>query len=371
MLSEIDKRKEKYEEDCLNKAIQLAMSKRAMTRNIMKMLSGQTIKRERNDRPDIIRLYRSDNPAESDTYIGIEHFMIDQIVEISGKKQGSLRAKHLAYINKIHNHEIAILSNDQGVPEKTYYKLIDSILELATVVNKSGYKELLVSLKQNLSHHHQKVKEYRGAISSVAGNYPIKLALLLEIQSYFPTVFLNNGRNVIHNSDGLMPMFREVVDELEKVDCSLVDYIILYIKNASNENVSNVIAVNAGQVVQDLRRQSIPIYEYFEPNYELRVKDYQIVKSENERYHISNLVFRGNNLKIEDYFSALRKAYIVRRQGKPFATTRDIQMMLYAYSKKIDFSTGSDKQILRQMNSVNYKEVLKLFVEFENKYPIK
>lgn len=46
-------------------------------------------------------------------------------------------------------------------------------------------------------------------------------------------------------------------------------------------------------------------------------------------------------------------------------------MMLYAYSKKIDFSTGSDKKILRQMNSVNYKEVLKLFVEFENKYPIK
>ncbi len=38
MLSEIDKRKEKNEEDCLNKAIQLAMSKRAMTRNIMALL---------------------------------------------------------------------------------------------------------------------------------------------------------------------------------------------------------------------------------------------------------------------------------------------------------------------------------------------
>lgn len=63
-----DSKKEQNEEKCLDEAIQLAKNKRAMTRNVMNMLSGATIKRAKNDRPDIIRVRHSNNPNEDDVF---------------------------------------------------------------------------------------------------------------------------------------------------------------------------------------------------------------------------------------------------------------------------------------------------------------
>lgn len=63
-MSENDRKKELNEEKCLDDAIRLAKNKRAMTRNIMNMLSGTTVTRAKNDRPDIIRVWHSNNPNE-------------------------------------------------------------------------------------------------------------------------------------------------------------------------------------------------------------------------------------------------------------------------------------------------------------------
>lgn len=44
-MSKNDRKKELNEENCLDDAIRLAKNKRAMTRNIMNMLSGTTVTR--------------------------------------------------------------------------------------------------------------------------------------------------------------------------------------------------------------------------------------------------------------------------------------------------------------------------------------
>lgn len=370
-LSSIDAKKERHEEECLDAAIQLSKSKRAMTRNIMRMLSGATVNRDKNDRPDIIRLWHSNKPDEPDMYIGIEHFLVDQVTKTKGKKLKSVGAEYRSHIQQTYEVGHAAIENGQEIPEENREKLATDVFKLAAATNESGYDELLQALKNSLRPHAERAAAYRQEIQKYAGNHPIKLALLVEIRCYFPHLFLNNGRSVQPNTDCLMPMFREVVDELEKVDGSLVNYIVLYITNTVDKSKTTVIAVEAGRVTQCLRSQSIPIYEYCGTDVDLHYTTPQCIKTDDGNYKFGySITHAPDAARMDKYVPALKAAYTARHEGKPFAASRNIQSYLYAFGGKIEFATDPNDDLLFSVNDTDQEEILRRFDEFTAKYPV-
>ena len=370
-MSENDRKKELNEEKCLDDAIRLAKSKRAMTRNIMNMLSGTTVTRAKNDRPDIIRIWHSNNPNEGDIFIGIEHFLVDQAIEIRKKKNKSVGAECRSHIRRSYEAGHSAVEKSQSIPDEVKEKLVNDAFKLAMVTNESGYEELLESLKTNLTAHAKRAKAYRDEIQKFAGNHPIKLALLLEIHCYFPHLFLNIGHTTSPNVNGLMPMFSEVVDELEKVDAAFVDYIILYIKNMVDKSKANIIAVKAGSVTKDLRSQAIPIYKYCGEKNGLKFTNVQCEKTNDEGYQYHyNIKYADNIDQMEMYVPALKAAYTAFHQGKAFAAPRNIQSFLFSFGNDVEFSSNPDNDLLFSVHGIDKTEMLRRFDEFTAKYPI-
>lgn len=371
MLSVNDSKKEQNEVKCLDEAIQLAKNKRAMTRNVMSMLSGATIKRAKNDRPDIIRVWHSNNPNVDDVFIGIEHFLVDQTTKKRGKKSESIGAECRNHIWR--SYEAAHDAREQGqkIPEEITEKLVKDIFKLAMAANESGYEELLASLKINLTTHAKRAKEYREEIQKVAGKNPIQLVLLLEIQCHFPHLFLNYGHRTFPNKGHLMPMFREVVDELETVDSNSVDYIILYIKDTVDTQLKNVIAVKTGNVAKSLHKQAIQIYEYCGMDADLQFVNIKYEKVNDDGYHFNySIKHSANATQMEAYIPALKSAYAAIHQGKPFATTRNIQGFLCAFGKNVKFSSNPDDDLLFSVYDTDAEEILRRFDAFTAKYPV-
>ena len=54
--SKNDAKKELQEEGILLNAIRLSKTKKKLTRDILSMLNGESVSREKNDRPDIIKV---------------------------------------------------------------------------------------------------------------------------------------------------------------------------------------------------------------------------------------------------------------------------------------------------------------------------
>ncbi len=369
-MSTNDSKKEQNEEKCLDEAIQLAKSKRALTRTIMNMLSGETAKREKKDRPDIIRIWHSNDPNEDDTYIGIEHFLVDQTIKKQAKKSESLGEEYRNHIWQSYEAAHDAMEKGERIAEEIEEKFVKDVFGLAKSTNESGYEELLKSLKTNLTAHAKRAPKYREEIQKIAIKAPIRLALLLEIRCYFPHLFLNHGRNVIQNMEGLMPMFREVVEELKKVDGKMVDYIILYIKNTSDKKKKNIIAVRTKDIEKDLRKQAIPVYEYCGMDADLQFDD---IKNEkvNNGYHCKySIRHSANATQMEAYIPALKLAYAAIHQGKPFATTRNIQGFLYAFGNNVEFSSTPDDDRLFSVYGKDAEEIRRRFDEFTTKYPV-
>lgn len=370
-MSKNDRKKELNEENCLDDAIRLAKSKRAMTRNIMNMLSGTTVTRAKNDRPDIIRVWHSNNPNEGDIFIGIEHFMVDQVIKIKKSRIDSVGAEYRSIIQKLYTAGHNALQSGQEIPEKIRDKFVNNVLALSAATGESGYAELMASLKKNLHSHAQRASAYRDEIQNVANGHPIKLALLIEIRCHFPNLFLNHGRTVCQSKDGLMPMFREVVDELETVDSNSVDYIILYIKNTVDKQLKNVIAVKTGNVAKSLRKQAIQIYEYCGMDADLQFVNIKCEKVNDDGYHFNySIKHSANATQMEAYIPALKSAYAAIHQGKPFATTRNIQGFLCAFGKNVKFSSNPDDDLPFSVYDIDAEEILRRFDAFTAKYPV-
>lgn len=166
-------------------------------------------------------------------------------------------------------------------------------------------------------------------------------------------------------------MFREVVDELEKVDSSLVDYLVLYIRHTSDRRQKNVIAVKTGNVAKSLRSQATPIYEYCGTNADIQSINVECTKPNSHEYHFKFLATHSDNAtEMEPYIPALKAAYAAIHQGKPFATTLNIQSYLYSFGKKVEFSSAPDSNPPFTVHGIDGDEMLRRFDEFTAKYQI-
>lgn len=90
------------------------------------------------------------------------------------------------------------------------------------------YRGFLEAFRISLEKHLRKAGEYRANIQKFAGQKKIQLAFIIEVETAFTQLFLNNGRKTFIDETGLLPMTSDVVNILSSIPSDQVDYIILY-----------------------------------------------------------------------------------------------------------------------------------------------
>lgn len=359
-----DQFKERLEEDCLKRACILAKTKRAKTRNILRMMEGASVSRQKNDSPDMIKIASS---GSKPVYIGVEHFLVDQATITKAGKTQSSAQQHRQQIMRDYKQGHALYENEEPIPDELVKKLAEDIFRYAAAVNHSGYESLLLAFRTALNKHLSKVSVYRNEVARYANGVPIKMAFLIEIHCYAKTLFLNYGRSVRNNPDALIPMYSDIVKLLEEIDSSMVDYVILYIQKASDKSVANVIALETGNIAGCLRSQGIPIYEYCSDGVNINFRQDTTEQIDADSFCVNYEVIPDHHDNyMKRFIPGLRKAYELRRQGKPFAAPRSIQGLMYAFGNNVSFVTGNDGEVSIK-TVLTQEEVIARYDEFARK----
>ena len=95
---------------------------------------------------------------------------------------------------------------------------------------------------------------------------------------------------------------------------------------------------------------------------EVKCLDEAIQLAKNKRAMTRNVM--------EAYIPALKSAYAAIHQGKPFATTRNIQGFLCVFGKNVKFSSYPDDDLLFSVYDTDAEEILRRFDAFTAKYPV-
>lgn len=337
-MSVIDNAKSAHEEYCLKEAIRLAASKKSKTGEIMQYLNGEIIARGKNDRPDIICRCEKGKKNPQTVYVGIEHFLVDQVSIQQAKKLVSKDRENREYLNKLRDKAQDHISSGNDIPEKIESDFADGVFNLAQCINESGYNSLLNAFQVHLQKHLSSVPQYRINVEKLAGESPVEIAFLIEIKCNFDRIFLNNGQNISENKNGLMPMFQGVVDLLAQISTDSVDYIVLYIRNTIKTNNADVIAIRTGHIKKHLENQGIPVYPYYSESLDSKIKKNDHIIDDDGNHQIIYQIIHRNVDNIDYLMPGLKKAYEAKKKGLPFAATRSIQLCLYALGQNIMFT---------------------------------
>ena len=362
-----DLRKEQNEQEVLDTAIACARNGKKKTREILHMLSGETVPRGKKDAPDIIQIFKNEKDPENQMCIGVEHFMVDQASDIHKEKHISKSREYRGRIEKTVREGQKIKDSKDGLPDAFLARLNQNIFKMAAALNTYGYNDLLSAFQYSLEKHMNNIDIYRENIQAAANGLPIKLAFLIEIRCNMRELFLNNGRTVKQNENGLIPIFSGLVDLLRETESRDVDYIVMLIRNAANLSETRVIAFEARDILAELRKQNEVVYEYCGDSIR---NSFEIEKLDEENKRIE---YKVEPEDTDNYMQLIipgfEKAFQCRKAGKPYATTRIVQVFMYSFGKDISFYTDSDgKRCIKC--SQNKEGVLSRFDEFIEDHPI-
>ena len=263
------------------------------------------------------------------------------------------------------------------VSDDLCHKLLEESVLLAQQANTPQYRVFLEAFRISLEKHLRKAGEYRANIQKFAGQKKIQLAFIIEVETAFTQLFLNNGRKTFIDETGLLPMTSDVVNILSSIPSDQVDYIILYFTSATFKPDTNAIAIRTGNIKNQLKNQNVTIYKYagidkyndggvsFTPpevTHRNENGEYQAKYS----YSIPPLD-KDRNQRI---WPAFKTAYYAHKQGVPFVATREIQAALFTSGKFVDrfYGVGTDVGVVFQKNVS--QEVEKRFRDFDRLYPL-
>lgn len=328
-MSSIDETKESKELSCFHNVLELGIKKNNKTSEILQYLNGEVLKRKKNDRPDLICRCTKRVMPHVQTIVGIEHFQVNQLSQEKGEKIVSTGAEYESHIAKVYKKGHAEIEESGVISDENNEKLMHEVSGFVGEMLYSGYYSFLEAFKHHLTHHLEQVQDYRNNISIIANQNPIEMALLIDMRMIFPDLFLNQGERVTVVKNGLLPICEEVVLELEKIDKRLVNYVILYSSNIL-EDAEDVIALQTGNIREQLRDQKITVYEYVgeelsnnnfidvNPSYcKEENGDYTIMLQINNPFELQN-----NCMKVA------MQAARAKKNGRPFVTTKRIQCFL-------------------------------------------
>ena len=324
-MSDNDEKKEKHEYDTFIEACLLSekdSSTHIRTKSILKYLNGVPIIREKNDRPDLItRCVKSDK----ESYVGIEIFAVDQNSRRKGKKYHSEGKKNKAKVDEIYSEGHEQYVEEQTVSKELCAEMSEKAFELVKGHFNSDYSDFIKAFRYHFNHHAQSVPEYRQNIQCVTGSDNIELAFFIEIEASTTNLFLNPGQNGNVEKADSIPFYREMLSIITSSESiKLLDYIVFFIHDPFWKK-SKVVAVRTGNIKKNLKNQGIMIYDYigerlskignFSVSDEQITWKFEIVPDDEARKML---------------FSLYKKALSYKRNSKPFAATRAVQLLLYA-----------------------------------------
>ena len=200
-----DTKKEVAEEKCFQLALDVARRRGGGAYKIMSYLNGQNIDtRAKKDRPDLIRLCT--NAKHEEVIVGIEHFCVNQMVKRVGDRYKSVGKELRGHIEATYEKGHTELETTGDVSDDLCRKLLEESVLLAQQANTPQYGGFLKAFRTSLEKHLSKADEYRANIQKFAGRKRMQLAFIIEVETAFTQLFLNNDRKTSIDETGLLPM---------------------------------------------------------------------------------------------------------------------------------------------------------------------
>lgn len=358
--SAIDISKENQEEEVLQSAIRVSKTKKKLTRDILSFMDGTEMPREKKDRPDIVKMVSKRMPAECEELIGIEHFLVDQVSISQNGRRKSVAKEKEKYIEKLIGYSKQVGYEELKL-QKIQEEINNTIFDIASNTNYSGINELKESFRAAFEKHLEKVNEYNENMLRLADGRPFKLAFLIEIHCNADDVYLNNGKSVRRRKNDIYPVLNWMVEELEKINPSLVQYVVLYMRNSLNKQIEDVIAIETDNIRGSLRKQGIPIYDYCDDPARVSFKRTGMAEKGLEYTSEIDTEEFGENL-----VPSLKQAYSHKRKSVPFVAPRAIQIMMKAFGKA---SFREDASGLKVISEFDIEETLRRFDATSAEYP--
>lgn len=329
----MSKHKQKnLELDCLRAAIACDNIPHENTRRILTLLSGSDVVRTHDESPDIMRT----NPrrVKNFDFVGVEHFKVEHFNEYtpSGKLSGvgaDFRKTKDAPYKKYREADCA-QTRDEAI-----YDLIERSCEYTRLGLKSTYTDLIRHFKSTLLTHLNKVDRYREHMREYSrGDF--KLAFLIELHTELSGLVIN-GRT--QNTSGDMPMFEDIVELLEGIKPSQVDYVVLsYYSCVAHDKPCKVIAFNTGDVRKQLKKQGVSVYKYVGEDLYGRAYDKVKVHSEaymrgGEKYYETHCtdIEPVTELSVLNLVECALRAYELESRGDNYVVTGAVALYMSDY----------------------------------------
>lgn len=379
--------KKQKEEESLREAFAFARKKAGRTHRVLHMLEGEIIQKE--ERPDFIILGKPSSKHDRGKVIGIEHFSVDQYAYRN--KRGEMESISKKGQYKVENirqkYKDSIGESEQL--DKAFDELLSSISNINEEVLGSGYNSFIDSFRYSLEQHEKKIPDYRKTLNKIAQNkHQILLCFFIEVYTDFSELLLVTDKSVGKCPKGVMPMFEDVLCELEKLRKKGVDYILIAMREAFTSKLVDVVALPVRDIRGEFLKQNGRIYLYagqdrlLHGNYS-ELKDAKIKFSTEKKAGCYNVTFTvsghrlTNEMLLRLFNNALYCAYWAKEHGKCYATQAMVQAVMESMGKylvKWTQGTGEEnwvfipiyknlpelKDIMQQLSCImeKYKEEL-------------
>lgn len=250
--SKNDIEKEQHERNCFNRAVELSQLRGGQTAEILSYLNGMPFEdRPQNDRPDLVNICIAGRDNSNKTFVGIEHFEVNQLsAEFKGHMKSTGREIE-AHMQRIYSKGHNELVEKGHVSHDSIMDILDESAIFAKEIYLRNYNTFLCTFNTVLHNHCAAAEIYRKNLHdiAIAESANVELAFLIEIRTVTPQLFLNKaGGRVDIKDDGILPVTEDIVELLSSIDASLIDYIILFFRNANFRGNESIIAIRSGNI---------------------------------------------------------------------------------------------------------------------------
>lgn len=327
------------EKDCIDKALKYSKSQHGKSKRIINMLNGIV---KDSERPDFIAETTDINGEQ--IILGIEHFQVDGVcIKKKNRKYAGTEQKRLNDTKTIFDKYKDKVVNNDFISEEAFKCATDEILNVANKAVEysfnATYKDFVKMFEEKLTSHAKSIDVYYDTINKHCdGLKNSKLMFLIDVVGNFSGLFLNSNNKVNQITIDEIPLFSDIVNLLDTIVGNKIDYIVLCLGNGDK---TKVIALDAKNILGELKKQNIKVYEYFCYDYLLPFMiqsrcSYEIAEMNKEEVKV-NFECTGNQLNTETLiilcYYCYYFCYQARRKKECFVTNNVIQLLLDVFSK--------------------------------------
>lgn len=249
------------EKNCINKALKYSKSQHGKSKRIINMLNGIV---KDSERPDFIAETTDINGEQ--IILGIEHFQVDGVcIKKKNGKYAGTEQKRLKDTQAVFDKYKDQVGDNNYLSEETFNCATNEILK---IVNKAveysfnaTYRDFVKMFEEKLTSHAKSIDVYYDTINKHCdGLKNSKLMFLIDVVGNFNGLFLNSNNKVNQITIDEIPLFSDIVNLLDTIVGNKIDYIVLCLGNGDK---TKVIALDAKNILGELKKQNIKVYEYF------------------------------------------------------------------------------------------------------------